>query len=179
MLQSAFYWGYAIGQLPASRLGQYYGAKWLFGLSILISSVLTLLVPVASRSSFGMALLIRVLIGFFESAGFPSAYHFFPTWLPLAEKTFLIPFIVSGTFVGMILGFSISGVLANTQIMIDGEDWGGWQSIFYLFGLLGVLWFPIWAYAAHESPEVHPSITPEEILFINQGLSTLNSLYVF
>eukprot|EP01034_Spumella_vulgaris_P017036 gene17036-21720_t len=108
LVLSAFYWGYAIGQLPASRLGQYYGAKWLFGLSILISSILTLLVPVASRSSFGMALFIRVLIGFFESAGFPSAYHFFPTWLPLAEKTFLIPFIVSGTFVGMIMGFSIS-----------------------------------------------------------------------
>lgn len=169
LVLSAFYWGYAIGQLPASRLGQYYGAKWLFGLSVLIPSILSLLVPVASRSSFGMALFIRVLIGFFESAGFPSAFHFFPTWLPLAEKTFLIPFIVSGTFVGMILGFSISGVLANCSLMISGEDWGGWPSIFYVFGILGLLWFPIWAYAAYESPEMHPSITAEEILLLNHG----------
>ena len=117
-----------------------------------------------------MALFIRVLIGFFESAGFPSAFHMFPTWLPLAEKTFLIPFIVSGTYLGMILGFSISGVLANTQFWIGGEDWGGWPSIFYVFGILGLLWFPIWAYFGYESPELHPGITPEELLFINQGL---------
>lgn len=30
--QSSFYWGYALGQIPASRLVQMYGAKWVFGL---------------------------------------------------------------------------------------------------------------------------------------------------
>eukprot|EP01035_Chromulina_nebulosa_P022315 gene22315-28899_t len=48
---SSFYWGYALGQIPASIYTQLYGAKWLFGFSILIPSILTLLVPIASTTS--------------------------------------------------------------------------------------------------------------------------------
>jgi fucose permease len=29
--QSAFYWGYSLGQIPASWIIQRYGAKWIFG----------------------------------------------------------------------------------------------------------------------------------------------------
>lgn len=146
-----------------------YGAKWIFGLSVLIPSALTLLVPVACRSSYGMALFIRVIIGFFESATFPAVFHFFPIWVPLSEKTFMIPFIVSGMYMGEIIGFSLSGALAGSTMMVNGEDWGGWPSIFYVFGACGLIWFPFWAYAAHESPAVHPYITKEEVLFINRG----------
>jgi len=31
LVLSSFYWGYAVGQIPASRLIQKYGAKWIFG----------------------------------------------------------------------------------------------------------------------------------------------------
>jgi len=168
-LQSAFYWGYTIGQIPASRFAQAHGAKWIFGLSVAIPSVLTLLVPVACRTSYGMALFIRVVIGFFESATFPAVYHFFPIWVPLNEKTFMIPFIVSGMYIGEIIGFSLSGALAGSTIIMNGENWGGWPSIFYVFGAAGILWFPLWIYAAHESPAVHPYITKEEVLLINRG----------
>lgn len=97
LMLSAFYWGYAIGQIPSSRLVQLYGAKTIFGLSILLPSLLTLLMPAACKASFGLALFIRALIGLCESASFPAVFHFFPLWIPLAEKTFLIPTILSGT----------------------------------------------------------------------------------
>ena len=178
LFQSAFYWGYTIGQIPASRFCQLYGAKWIFGLSVLIPSALTLLVPVACRSSYGMALFIRVIIGFFESATFPAVFHFFPIWVPLSEKTFMIPFIVSGMYMGEIIGFSLSGALAGSTMMVNGEDWGGWPSIFYVFGACGLIWFPFWAYAAHESPAVHPYITKEEVLLINRGKKRINEMAV-
>ena len=163
-----------MGQIPASRIAQSYGAKWLFGLSVAIPSLLTLLVPLACRHSLGMALFIRVLIGFFESATFPAVFYFFPIWVPLAEKTFMIPFIVSGMYVGEIIGFSLSGALAGSSIYIGGDFYGGWPSIFYVFGLSGILWFPLWIYAAHESPAVHPYITQEEVLLINRGIILVN-----
>eukprot|EP01038_Epipyxis_sp_PR26KG_P017929 gene17929-25086_t len=40
---SSFYWGFAAGLLPSSKLAQIYGAKWIFGLSVLIPSALTML----------------------------------------------------------------------------------------------------------------------------------------
>lgn len=142
----------------------------MFGLSVAVPSLLTCLVPLACRHSIGMALFIRVLIGFFESATFPCVFHFFPVWVPITEKTFMIPFIVSGMYVGEIIGFSLSGALAGSKFYINGDFYGGWPSIFYVFGLSGLLWFPFWIYAAYESPAVHPTISREEVLLINRGI---------
>lgn len=141
--------------------------------SVAIPSFLTMLVPVASRHSFGLALFIRCIIGFFESATFPAVFHFFPVWVPQQEKTFMIPAIVSGMYMGNIIGFSISGVLADSSIVVAGTDIGGWPAVFYLFGALGVAWFPYWAYMAYESPADHPSITMEELAYIAQGKQSL------
>jgi len=169
LVLSSFYWGYTVGQIPASMIAQTYGAKWLFGLSVAIPSLLTLLVPLACRHSFGMALFIRVIIGFFESATFPAVYHFFPIWVPISEKTFMIPYIASGMYLGEIVGFSLSGVLADADVIINGANFGGWPSIFYIFGAMGVVWYPLWVYAAHESPAEHPTISKEEVVIINRG----------
>ena len=42
LVLSSFYWGYAVGQIPASLLARKYGAKWTFGLSVLVPAVLTM-----------------------------------------------------------------------------------------------------------------------------------------
>jgi MFS family permease len=116
-----------------------------------------------------MALFIRVLIGLFESATFPCVFHFFSSWVPTSEKTILIPIILCGVYVGEIVGFSLSGVLASSELLVDGVAYGGWPAIFYVFGAAGLFWFPLWAYAAHESPSVHPTISKEELIFITHG----------
>lgn len=167
---SSFYWGYTLGQIPASRLAGIYGAKWIFGLSVLIPSILTLLVPVACRTSFALALVIRASLGFFEAASFPCIYRFFPLWVPTAEKTLLVSSISSGMYIGEIIGFSTSGYLTTTpKFHVGGLQFGGWDMVFYVFGLLGVLWFPFWAKWAYEYPEDHPSITQEELDLIRKG----------
>lgn len=166
---SSFYWGYACGQLPSSLFAQRFGAKHIFGLSVLVPSVLTLLVPLACKSSFAGALLLRALIGFSESASFPCLFHFFPHWVPGAEKTSMITTALAGMYIGEIIGFSLSGVLIEAQISINGQDWGGWPSVFYIFGVAGIVWYPYWVYMAYESPDAHPSISAAELKFIKQG----------
>lgn len=46
---------------------------------------------------------------------------------------------------------------------------GGWPSAFWIFGLIGLVWFPIYAVLAYERPEDHPSINPAELAFIHKG----------
>lgn len=99
LVLSAFYWGYALGQIPASRFASIYGAKYLFGLSVLVPSIITLFVPLACRSSFGLALFSRAILGLFESASFPCLFHFFPIWIPINEKPLLISVIMSGMYI--------------------------------------------------------------------------------
>jgi MFS family permease len=138
--------------------------------SVAIPSFLTLLVPLASRYSFEMAVLLRVLIGFFESASFPAVFYFFPIWIPTAEKTRIIPFIISGIYMGEVIGFSLSGILADSQSYFgDADIFGGWPAVFYVFGSAGLLWYPLWMHCSSESPSTHPTITKEELAFIKEG----------
>lgn len=78
----------------------------------------------------------------------------------------MVPFIVSGIYFGEIVGFSFSGLLVQSQLYAGGESLGGWQTVFYLFGLLGLLWFPVWMYVVSETPSSHPTITEEELEYI-------------
>jgi hypothetical protein len=128
-----------------------------------------MLVPAAARSSLGLTLFLRAIIGFFESATFPAIFYYFPIWVPIDEKTLMIPAIGSGMYMGEIIGFSLSGMLVESDLSIAGWYFGGWQSVFYVFGLLGVVWFPYWALFAYDSPEKHPYMTEEELRLINQG----------
>ena len=175
---SAFYWGYALGQIPASILmmQKTFSPKWTFGLAVFIPSVLTILVPICARSSYESALIIRMLIGLIESATFPSCYEFFVAWIPPQDKTYMIATMFSGVYMGEIVGFSLSGALIDCTIIVGDTDLGGWPSVFYVFGLLGVLWFPVWCIYAYDSPEVHPGITPEELAYIRGGGNTSSKI---
>jgi MFS family permease len=168
LVLSSFYWGYALGQIPSVLFAQIYGAKWLFGFSVLFTSIFTLFVPIAAESSVGWTLCLRCLIGLFESASFPAVFYFFPFWVPRNEKTFLIPFTYCGMYVGEILGFSLSGYLVESVVIINGVDFGGWASVFYVFSIAGILWFPLWAYIAYDKPDDHPYISNEELEYIHK-----------
>jgi MFS family permease len=137
--------------------------------SVFIPSILTLLVPVACRSSLELGYFIRCMIGFFEGASFPAVYYFFPIWIPLEEKSLMVSSIASGMYFGEMIGISVSGLLIDSSWKVNGEEWGGWQSVFYVFGIVGILWFPFWALFAYERPEVHPKISREEVELINHG----------
>lgn len=138
---------------------------------MLIPSVLTILVPMACRLSFELALFTRMAIGFFESATFPCVFHFFPIWIPQDEKNKLIPLTVSGMYIGNIIGFSCSGYLVNSSIIVNGYQLGNWPAVFYFFGLLGVFWFPFWIALAYERPQDHPGISQEELYIFEKGIT--------
>ena len=50
-LLGAFFFGYVVTQLPGGRLAEKYGGKTLYGGGVLVTSVLTLLTPLAANTS--------------------------------------------------------------------------------------------------------------------------------
>jgi len=56
----SFYYGYVALQIPGGWLALKVGGTRLFGLAVLIASTLTLLTPVASRTSVVLLIIIRV-----------------------------------------------------------------------------------------------------------------------
>ena len=43
---------------------------------------------------------------------------------------------------------------------------GGWPSIFYVGGGIGLIFCLIWAFMVYDSPAEHPRISPRERLYI-------------
>lgn len=67
----AFYIGYIITHVPGGRLAEQYGGKWVLGVAILTSAVLTLLTPAAVRRGGPFILLcVRLCIGLCEGPVF-------------------------------------------------------------------------------------------------------------
>ena len=45
-------------------------------------------------------------------------------------------------------------------------EYVNWESVFYVFGAIGVVWFLVWALLVHDGPDTHPSISQEEKEFL-------------
>ena len=63
---AAFFYGYLVTQIPGGLLAQRVGGKWVFGLGVLITSVLTTLTPFAADTSIWLLVALRVLEGLSE-----------------------------------------------------------------------------------------------------------------
>ena len=63
---SAFFYGYIITQIPGGLLAQRIGGRWVFGIGIVMTAVLTLLTQVAANFNIWVLVAVRALAGFFE-----------------------------------------------------------------------------------------------------------------
>lgn len=62
----AFFYGYVLTQIPGGRLAERFGAKWLYGVGVLATALLTLLTPLAAKWSIYAFVVLRVLMGLGE-----------------------------------------------------------------------------------------------------------------
>ena len=66
LVLGSFFFGYIITQIPGGYMASRYGGKNLFGCGILFSSLLTLLTPVATKSSVFLLIALRSFEGIFQ-----------------------------------------------------------------------------------------------------------------
>ena len=52
----------------------------------------------------------------------------------------------------------------------------GWESVFYVFGILSLIWFLAWAFLISDSPDTHPTISREERDYIKRSIGKLSSI---
>ena len=63
---SSFFFGYLITQIPGGWLATKFGGKYVFGVGVLVTSLLTLITPQMAYISIWALVACRVVIGFFE-----------------------------------------------------------------------------------------------------------------
>ena len=168
----AFFYGYVLTQVPGGLLAERFGAKWIFGSSILITALLSLVSPWAASISYSAFFAVRVLQGLAEGVVFPVMNSMLAKWLPKMERSLGGTIVFTGAQIGTVVTMPLAGVLS------DGTFWGGWRAIFYLLGIAGCVWFALWAVFVFESPERHPFISSKELNFIkkSQGIEAVKEV---
>jgi ACS family sodium-dependent inorganic phosphate cotransporter len=71
----------------------------------------------------------------------------------------------AGTFIGMVIAMSTCGILAQVY---------GWESVFYVYGVIGCLWYLLWLAIVRASPEHDRFISDEERRYIEASLAQSN-----
>ncbi len=66
LILGSFFYGYIVTQLPGGLLATYFGGKWVFGVGILITAVLTVVTPFAARYSVNLFIALRIIEGLGE-----------------------------------------------------------------------------------------------------------------
>ena len=72
----AFFYGYLLTQIPGGYIAARFGGKNLFGLAILLTSLLTLLTPWASRRHVMLLIILRFLEGICEVTSCLTGFNF-------------------------------------------------------------------------------------------------------
>ncbi|XP_071942007.1 sialin-like [Antedon mediterranea] len=161
---SSFFYGYLITQIPGGWLGGIIGGKHLFGVGVLCTTIFTLLTPLAARAGVSYLISLRILEGVGEGVTFPAMHAMWAHWAPPIERSKLIAITYAGSQLGAVLSNPVSGWLCSTTFL------GGWPSVFYVFGTLGLIWFVLWTILVHNTPAQHPRISPEELEYIEKSI---------
>ena len=161
MVLSSFFLGYMLGQIPAGWIANRIGGRITLGVALLLWSFFTAITPVAAMAGFGALILSRIVLGLGESATFPATYNLYSRWIPRVERSRVVAATLGGVPMGTVIGLALSGVLVSEY---------GWASVFYVFGIGGILlalfWFPI----IHDSPAKHPRISAQERQYIGANV---------
>ncbi|XP_069671568.1 vesicular glutamate transporter 2-like isoform X1 [Periplaneta americana] len=161
LVLSSFFYGYIVTQIPGGWLATRIGGKKLFGIGVGVTAVVTLLTPALASANLYLLVLGRVLEGLFEGVTYPSIHAVWSRWAPPLERSRLATIAFSGSYFGTVISLPLSGMLAQ---------YVGWPYIFYLFGVLALIWCLLWWYIVAETPQGDRRITDAELEYIRSSI---------
>ncbi|XP_074657193.1 sialin-like [Tubulanus polymorphus] len=162
LILSSIFWGYVVTSFPAGMIISKYGGRVTFGSTTAVSTVATLLIPIASTASPYLVITLRFITGLCQGFALPAISSLMAAWAPPFERTRLTVIAISGAKMGSIVNLALSGVFC---------EYLGWPSIFYTFGGLSCVWCFCWFFIAYDTPEQHPRISAAEKKYIQESLA--------
>jgi sugar phosphate permease len=156
LMTSLFYLGYAIIQIPS---GMYFGNKGvrkIFSLSMILTSVATLFIGMAS-SIFHLKA-ARLLLGVAEGPLNIGIVTTINRWFPPREKGFATGIFISAMKFAPAIVPPLCAFIVVTY---------GWREVFYLFAIPGFIFAIFWFWLVKDKPEESPYCSESEVEYIN------------
>uniref|UniRef100_A0A8B9LWZ7 Voltage-gated purine nucleotide uniporter SLC17A9 n=1 Tax=Astyanax mexicanus TaxID=7994 RepID=A0A8B9LWZ7_ASTMX len=141
MVLGSFFWGYCFTQVLGGYVSDRVGGEKVMLLSAAAWGAMTAFTPIlahfCSQPIVSMTI-SRFLMGLLQGVHYPSLASLCSQKVVESERGFLMSTVGSGSYLGTLV---IGGV---GSLMLDMY---GWESVFYISGLLSVLWaYCMWKY---------------------------------
>lgn len=170
---SAFFWTYALFQLPAGWLGDRFGARYVLAGYVALWSLSTGLLGLANSLSGLVAL--RLACGMFEAGAYPLAAGIVRRWIPPHRRGIANSVVA----VGGRLGGAIAPIMTIQLMMIwtYGGSWmsqpdnaapavTSWRPVVLLYGMVGMVIAIIFFKLFRDHPAEHPRVNDAELAII-------------
>ncbi|KAK4468240.1 hypothetical protein MN116_008396 [Schistosoma mekongi] len=179
----AFFWGYVITQIPAGLVSYKYGPKWVAFFGIFGCALVELCIPISSRLSPVVLIVLRAIEGLFLGVLVPAVGGLLGNWAPPGEKSRFGALIICGMQLGTIIGQILAGIISqprlldiNTPILQSLSSSSSassmyisyWPYVHYLFSVLNILYSLLWAGMVYDTPQKHPWISDAEKEYLMQ-----------
>eukprot|EP00210_Caulerpa_lentillifera_P006000 g5735.t1 len=141
LVQSAFFYGYLLCQLPGGYMSTRFSGSRMLPIGVGLWSAATFGLPIVGSSIAGLCS-SRFLVGLGEALAPAAMADVLAKMIPFEERSRSVTFVNSGLYSGTILGLLTSPLLI---------EFFGWESVFYVFGGIGILWVLWWEHLVQQT----------------------------
>lgn len=132
-INSAFFWSYAIFQIPMGWVVDRYGVKWPYAICFAVWSVASAAIGLIP-ALWGI-ILMRLVIGAAEAVVVPASFRWIRNNFPPEKSGAAVGFYMLGSKFGPAIGAPLAAWMIVTL---------NWQLMFILLGIAGLLWLVPW-----------------------------------
>ncbi len=137
VLLSAFFWTYAVFQIPAGILVDRFGIRWAYTGAFLVWSIAS--ASIALSRGPGDVIGLRMVLGLAESIAPLASLSFIRSNFSGKDQGLPTAIYIAGQNIGPALGVLVGAILL---------DKFGWRMMFAITGLVALVWVPCWLFAA-------------------------------
>ena len=158
----AFFWSYALLQVPGGWLAHRYGTKLaMFSFAAAWSAAA---LCIGTASGLWLLLIAQLLMGAAQAGIFPAACHSISHWVSLSRRTFACGWLAMGMQVGAITAAVLTGPLI---VLI------GWRSVFVAYSVPGFVCAAVFLVRFCNDPRADDQVNEPELELIHAGKASV------
>ncbi len=155
---SAFFWSYAVFQIPTGWVAERLGTRvslTLFAIGWSIAAA-----AIGAAPGLWTIVLAQLVMGVSQAGIFPASINSIGYWMPLSERSFGCGVLGAGMQVGAIAASVLTGALISDV---------GWRWVFLIFAIPSFVWAAAYFVRFRDRPEEDPAVNAAELELIHAG----------
>lgn len=157
----AFFWTYAIMQVPSGWFAQCRGTR--IALTVFASGWCVATLGIAVAPAFWLLITAQLIMGVAQAGIFPASCNSIGHWTPMARRSLACGLLAAGMQIGAIVASGLTGDLLQNM---------HWRWVFALYAIPGIIWAVAFAIRFRNRPEESSAVNEAELALIRSGDAT-------